>query len=157
MAMGRRQAGILLVLLGLGTLVWSALQGDLRVGLFLVIPYAYGTGLLPFLGFVLLMVGAFLWMTAGFERVRGWEGQEDAYASRAEPRRPVWDAAPPPRGDLGGSGAAPRAQRRVKHGGFVMLGPIPIVWGNDKRMLPWLILLGLGLMALMVFLPLLLR
>lgn len=146
MASGRRQAGILLVLLGLAALVYAAFQGDLRVGLFLIIPYAYGSGILPFLGFVLVMAGAFLWMTSGFQRIHAQEGDYD-YRGGPEPPR----AHSP---DLGGGA---RSERRVKHGGFVMLGPIPIVWGNDKRMLPWLILLGLGLFALMLFLPLLLR
>lgn len=145
----RRQAGLLLVVLGLALLVWSALQGDLRVGLFLVVPYVVGTGLLPFLGFVLLVAGAFLALAAGFPRAAGDAAWEPADAAPPPPgrdaRRDAWE----------GPGGA-RAGRRAKHGGFVLLGPIPIVWGNDRRMLPWLVLLGIGLVVLMLVLPMLL-
>lgn len=131
MASGRRVAGQLLVLLGVGLLVYGAMRGDLRVGLFLVIPYVYGTGLLPFLGFVLLMIGGFLWLTSGFQRI-GTEG----YAPASD-QRDAWE----PRG--GGTG-----ERRTKHGGFVLLGPIPIVWGNDRKVLPWLVAAGVALFVL---------
>ena len=130
MPSGRRVAGLLLVLLGVALLAWSALRGDLRVGLFLVVPFVYGTGLLPFVGFVLVLVGAFLALTAGFERI-----------------------APEP----GTRFEAPQAERRTRHGGFVLVGPLPIVWGNDRRLLPWLVLLGVALVVLMLALPMLLR
>lgn len=129
----RRVLGAALALLGLGLLAFAAVQGDLRVGLFLIVPYLYGTGILPFLGFLLLLAGGVLALTAGVERA---------------PAGPAWEAAPPATGG---------ARARTRHGGFVMLGPIPLVWGNDRRMLPWLVLLGLGLVLLLLALPTLLR
>jgi uncharacterized protein (TIGR00304 family) len=142
MASGRRTAGIVLVALGLGLLAYSAFRGDLRAGLFLIIPYLYGTGILPFLGFALLLVGGFLVLTGGVERVAAG---------------PAWDYVPPERRGTDEPSTGGTTRARTKHGGFVMLGPIPIVWGNDKRMLPWLVALGLGLFLLMLFLPMLLR
>ena len=141
MVQGRRAAGLLLVLLGVALVAWSALQGNVRVGLFLVIPFVYGTGILPFLGFVLLAVGGFLWLTAGFERVHAAPGWQP-YAPDPPPAD-RWDDARP-------------GERRAKHGGFVLLGPIPIAWGSGTRLMPWLLVLGIGLFLLLFVLPLLL-
>jgi uncharacterized protein (TIGR00304 family) len=141
MASGRRSLAIGLVALGLGLLAGSAFRGELRVGLFLVIPYVYGTGLLPFLGFALLLVGGFLLLTTGVER--------EAASSR--------EYAPPQRTEMDPDATAPGARRRTRHGGFVMLGPLPIVWGNDRRLLPWLVLLGVALLLLMLLVPMLAR
>lgn len=119
----RRALGLALLVAGAALLVWSAAQGDLKVGLFLVVPYVHGTGLLPFLGFVALLAGAFLALAAGFR-----------------PVEPPLPSAGPPREEPSG--------RTSRHGGFALVGPIPIVWGNDRRLLPWLVLLGLALMVL---------
>lgn len=129
------------MLLALGLLAYSALQGDLRVGLFLVVPYAYGTGLLPFVAFVLLAVGGFLWLTSGVERLSPAPAWESSSADPARAQR--WDDA---------EGDGPRA----RHGGFVLLGPIPIAWGSGKRLMPWLLAVGIGLFLLFFLLPLLL-
>lgn len=142
MASGRRNAGLVLVLLAVGLLAYAAFQGDLRVGLFLIVPYVYGTGILPFLAFVLLMVGAFLWLTAGFERVRAAPGWEPS--SPDPPRAGGWEDA---RDD---------ERPRTRSGGFVLLGPIPIAWGSGKRLMPWLLVIGIGLFVLFFVLPLLL-
>ena len=148
MASGRRNAGRLLVLLGLALLVYSAFQGQLRVGLLLIIPFVYATGLVPMLGFLLMMVGGFLWFTAGFERAAGGQAWDPIDLGPPPAQGPGWNARRPYEGER---------RTKAKHGGFVLLGPIPIVWGSDKRMLPWLLLVGVGLFALMLALPYLLR
>lgn len=124
---------------GVACLAIAASQGDVRVGLFLIVPYVYGQGLLPFLGSLLLMAAAFLWFAGSVsDMTRGGQTHGRTY-----------DYIPP---DSNG-GAAPypgerRVERRSKSGGVVLLGPIPIVWGSDRRVLPWMVAAGAGLLVL---------
>lgn len=134
---------------GVACLAVAASQGNVRVGLFLIIPYVYGQGLLPFLGSLLLMAAAVLWFMSGF-----------ADARRIEPE--TYSYAPPDRSAGGGAGAGAwpperRAERRSRSGGVVLLGPIPIVWGSDRRVLPWMVAAGAAMLVLWLLFAFLLR
>ena len=106
---------------GVALLAYAAIEGSLRVGFFLIVPFVYGTGGAAALGMLLLMAAAVL----GF-----------ASMARGEPGGGTVTRAPD----------APEATT-TRHGGVVLLGPIPIVWGN-ARLLPWTIALGAALLVL---------
>lgn len=122
-----RALGLVSLLAGLGLLAYAATTGDVRVGLFLVVPYVVGTGIAPFLGTMLIMAGLVMVFVGGLPPMRGWERDP---AERSE------------------------GSVRSRSGGVVLLGPIPIVWGSDRRILPWMVGAGLLMTAVLVFLML---
>ena len=124
-----RALALVALLAGLALIGLGVARGDVRVGLFLIIPFVYGTGIAPALGMLLLFAAAFLWMV----------GRVTAYAGP-----------PPPE-------AGAPIERRSRSGGVVLLGPIPIVWGSDRRVLPWMVLAGVVLLGLAILLTFLLR
>lgn len=121
----------LLALVGaVALLVEAARRGELRGGLFLVFPMLVGSGLFALGGALLLMLAMGLFAFSAF---------------RAPPE--AW-AAPAPRAD---DADAPR-ERAVRSGGVLLLGPIPIVWGSDRRILPWMVAAGAALLLLALLL-----
>lgn len=155
---GLRKAALLSLLLGLAAIAYGAAQGDVRVGLFLIVPFVYGTGPWPFLGMLLLMAAGVLWFMGtarelggftsvssppGYGRAERSHGPGPAYADRTDTRYADEDA--------------PRGERRVKHGGVVLLGPIPIVWGSERRILPWMVAAGAAMLVLWFLLTQVLR
>lgn len=130
----RRSRAVAAALLALAAALFAvaALEGDLRVGFFLFIPFVAGTGLVPFLA-MLALVAAFVVFAAG------------SFAPTPDEARARH--APPPEGD------AEARPRRARSGGVVLIGPLPIVWGSDRRVLPWMVAAGalLLLLAWLVF------
>lgn len=123
------------LLASLGLMAYGVAQGAVRVGFFLVVPYVMGTGFVPFLSMLLLMAAMALFFMSAIPR--------GAQRERVEPS---WRDGPPR--DATGGAYAPRSERRVKHGGVILLGPIPIVWGSDRKVLPWMIGAGAALLLL---------
>lgn len=103
---------------------YAAAAGDVRVGLFLIVPFVYGTGITPALGMFLLMAAAVLYFLG---------------TARGSAR------APPP---LSEGGMVGEQRATTKHGGIVLVGPIPIVWGSDRRVLRWMIAAGAAMLIL---------
>lgn len=134
-----RALGLASLLAGGLLIAYAAMQGNVRVGLFLIVPFVYGTGLAPFLGMLLVMAGLFMLAVSSFTGMV------------------------PPRGEW------VEGERRVesRSGGVVLLGPIPIVWGHgrsrsedvpehvrrsDRRVLPWTVAAGAALLLLALWL-----
>lgn len=125
-----RVAGLLLVAAGLACLVAAIVQGSIRVGLFLIVPFVYGTGLLAAGGMLLIMVGGMLLLVS------------------LVPRMSDGEALPPGEG---------RVERHSSSGGVVLLGPVPIVWGSDRRIQRWMLVLGAAMLGLWLLFALLMR
>lgn len=121
-----------LLLSALAVLGYAYAMGQLRVALFLIFPVFYGSGLLPLVGVLLLVAAAFAGFTAGIPRHE--QGTD------------------PPAVEEG-----PREEPRVRGGGLVMLGPIPIVFGSDRGIVKGLLVLGIALLALGLLFFLLVR
>lgn len=128
------------LLAGLALLAYGAIQGDVRFGFFLFVPFVYGTGLLPALGMLLVMIAAFLGFLGVATRRMPDTLSPDDEAYDMPPEAAARERGP----DVAG---ATRASS-TRHGGVVLLGPIPIVWGSDRRILPWMVALGAAMLVL---------
>lgn len=108
--MALRLASLLAIAAGAGLLALAVVTGQAEVGLLVVVPFIIGSGPLPLAGTLLVAAGIV--------------GLFVATARHAAPR-------PPPGSP---TGAEPgEGQRRTEAGGVIMIGPIPIVLGTDRR------------------------
>jgi len=114
---------------GLALLAYSAATGEGQVVLFLIFPVFTGSGLASFAGMLLIMLGLFL-----------------GFLSMAGLALPGAESAPPP----AAAPPAPPASPARKFGGVVLLGPIPIVFGSDRRVTTAMLVLAIVLTILLV-------
>lgn len=143
-----RTLGLVCLAGAAASLGWGALQGDLQVALFLVFPVVYGSGPWAVLGIGLVMAGfvaLFLDAAASLPGAPPPEGRRpgrDPFGagSREEAREETWPGAEPEAADEDGSW--------FRGGGVIMLGPIPIVLGSDKRTTMIVMALAVLLLAL---------
>lgn len=117
---GLRLAALAALAVGLALLGYAAVRGDLRFGLFLIFPFVYGTGGAAALGTLVLMAAGVLWFVS--------------LASGAHADSPRYERP----GEI-------RSERRS--GGVVLIGPIPIVWG-ERGSIGWMIAAGAALLVL---------
>lgn len=115
-----RGAAVVAALVGVALVASAAVAGDVQFGLFLIVPFVTTTSPLGGLGMLLLFVAVALW---AFSRMPRHDRTPAVDAARAE--------------EPGG---------RARHGGVVLIGPIPIVWGSDRRVLPWMVAAGAALL-----------
>jgi uncharacterized protein (TIGR00304 family) len=119
-------SGVFLVL-GIIFLLLSGLQGDLRVGIFLIFPFVIGSGLYPILGLLFLILAFFLFIL------------------RFSPKTSI--------SELTTSSQDNRGQKpTIKGGGIVLLGPIPIIVGSSWKITFALILAAIVLILVVFFL-----
>jgi uncharacterized protein (TIGR00304 family) len=119
-------SGIVFVL-GIIFYIISDLQGDLRVGLFLVFPFVIGSGLYAMLGLLSLILAFFLFILGFTSRT-----------SMSRSTLPSQDN---------------REQKpAMKGGGVVLIGPIPIIVGSSWKITLALILATIVLILLVFFL-----
>lgn len=167
-----RLAGIL-ALLGLGCLVAAAVRGELDFHLFLVFPVITGTGPLGVLGVLLLMAAGVAAFFGAARRAVPFDegmGARDAYDvppghvryaddaqkdTRREPGEPRAGASRVRHGGGDASEASGAMPWRRRHGGIVLLGPFPIVWGGDRGMAKGLVVLAIVLAAIVLAIMLL--
>lgn len=147
-----RIVALALLVAAIGAAAYGVSAGLMEFALLIVFPVLYGSS-----GFVLvpalLLFGAFgAWFAANVSDARAAAGA-DAGAYRGE--RPEWA----PREDEDwtvrsgarhetAERALPERERgRAKWGGVVLLGPIPVAFGNDRRLLVVLVTLALLLVV----------
>lgn len=135
MRTGRVVSGLAL-LAGLGLLAWAAIQGDLSVHLFVVVPVVSGSSGPAALGMLLAMGGLVGWVLTGFPgRARAPGGSRPS--TRPPPGEQASDGSPPsPSEETGGD---------TRGGGIILLGPIPIAWGSDRESLLGVVLAAIAL------------
>jgi uncharacterized protein (TIGR00304 family) len=118
--------------LGIALVALSLLRGEGSAGLFVCVPFFFGTGLLSSLG-VLCLFGGMVLLFLGMAR------------------NAVLQAQPEGEAPLQGAGVAPGrpagAPPRPRLGGVILLGPIPLVFGSDPGISRAMFYLALGLMA----------
>lgn len=133
--MARRPVALALAAAGLLSFAWGILQGDLQVALVLIVPVVYGSSVWGFLG-IALLAAAFLVAASGMTRAppSAWREAPGGAAGDARAEEP--DA---------GEGAG--SEGGWRGAGVVMLGPIPVAFGNDRSLLALLMVLALLLLA----------
>jgi uncharacterized protein (TIGR00304 family) len=110
--MNGRFAGIFLILAGFIILILMALQGIVQFGIFLFIPFAVGTDPLAMIPFIIIFAGIIISFVS--VPVIGNRDTEQEWHDEEQP-------------DQNG--------RKSHIGGLVMIGPIPIIFGNDRKLI----------------------
>ncbi len=107
--------------------------GEAQVQLFIIFPVISGSSLLFIVG-VLLIVASFV---LGFVLLAGsiTEGEP------VEPSEPI---------DEKTGQSLPPAKRNTRYGGVVLVGPIPIIFGSDRRMAWIMVVLAIILIAIVL-------
>lgn len=130
------------LLLGLGIS-----EGQGKVYWVVIFPVIEGTGVFSFLGVLLIIIGIVLLMVSFVSGSIEWVGFDDLELDRPEPY-PTTDPHPrqpykkpkryrdkrdyerkPPR-DFE---RRPKKRTSDKTGGMVFIGPLPIIWGSDRK------------------------
>jgi uncharacterized protein (TIGR00304 family) len=109
-------------------LVASVATGDGEFGLFVIFPFIVAWGPLAIAGSALLLLAmlcAFVWI---------WRAGEGVAAG----------------GESGSPSPGGTVQHEKKFGGVVMIGPIPIVFGSDKKIAKGMLLVGVALFVVML-------
>jgi len=119
---------VALIALGIILIAYAVSTGEAKVYIFVFIPVFTGGTLTAFGGTLLLFLGIFLF----FFSLAGPGGFDTVEPARAAPRA-----------------GAPRTPG-TKFGGVVLLGPIPIVFGSDKKIAKWMLVVALILVILLV-------
>ncbi|MDD1769262.1 MAG: DUF131 domain-containing protein [Methanomassiliicoccales archaeon] len=128
-----RLAALLMIATGIVISIVSIAQGQMRVALFLIFPVFYAEGILPAIGIALLFMGMVALFLAFF-------------ASVANGRvRPDQDNR-----SFDGIGTGDEGKPKVKAGGVVLIGPVPIIFGSDWRMAVTAIILAILLVGMML-------
>lgn len=116
---------VLLIICGIALVGLSIASGEGSAGVVLFIPVFYGTGILAFLGVLCIMAALFL----GFLGIATQMGATEEYEAPQE-QRPY-------------SGTRPRTEKKIKGGGVVLIGPIPVIFGSDAKTAMVLVVLAL--------------
>ncbi len=123
----------------IGLLAFALLHGGATAGVFLIFPFIAGSSPSLAAGVLLLVVGFFVLFFA-LARMGSLEEQEKEGRSLPSARA----------GSATGGPSAPSS--RVSYGGFLLIGPVPVVFGNRPGWLPYLIALAVvTLLAVLVF------
>jgi uncharacterized protein (TIGR00304 family) len=118
------RAAFILFILGIVLIGASAVFGKGKIGLLLFIPVFYGTGILAFFGILCIVVSMFLM----FYSMTSILGDEEEHVA------PV------------------KQERKVKAGGIIFIGPVPIVFGSDTKIVYIMLILALIVTGMMILL-----
>jgi len=114
----------ILFLFGIGCFLIAFLEGNVHVGVFFIFPFFIGEGVWSVLGVLLLFLSIVSFMIRPFNKIES---------------RPVFNeyTTNPQNSD------EPYRQKKGKFGGIIFIGPIPIIFGQDKKTTAYLLLLGI--------------
>jgi len=104
------------------------LSGDVKTGFFIIFPFLSGSGIYAFLGFVLIIIAIFLFMFGFSNYSEIDEFQTDKFQDRTNKKS------------------------SLKGGGFVLIGPIPIVFASNYKIAIVLMIIAIILVLLLFLL-----
>jgi len=125
---------IILFMLGIVLLAYSVYSGEANVYVFLIIPVFQSSSPFAIGGMALVLVAIFLFFFSLATPLAPEYGETVPATSKQAPRQP--------------SPQIPQQRASKKFGGVVLLGPIPIVFGSDKRIAKWMLVLALVIIIL---------
>lgn len=114
-------------MLGIIFCIIGGLQGDFRIGIFLVFPFVIGSGLVPLVGLLFIIIAFFLF-TLGLSP-KTYLSEPTTSSQNNEKQKPA-----------------------MRGGGIALLGPIPIIVGSSWKITLALILAAIVLILLVFFL-----
>ncbi|WP_455392083.1 TIGR00304 family membrane protein [[Eubacterium] cellulosolvens] len=134
---------ILCFILAFILLAFSISKGEGKVYWAVIIPIIEGTGLFSFLGVIFIFLGFIFLMIAlvsgSYEWVPledfGWGEAEEKPRARKIPAKGTSKSKTyrEERGPTEMWSQRQYPQRTTKSGGVIFIGPIPIIWGSDRR------------------------
>lgn len=114
--------GHLVILIGIVCIIVDIIQGNASFSLFIIFPVIYGSGIFFLIGGLLIFIG-FILTFFGFAYKFSDQEVESEETGKTEIKK--------------------------EFGGFVLIGPIPIIFGSNKKMLPYLIFILIIIVILM--------
>jgi len=127
---------VFVFLAGVACIIAAAATGEAEVQLFIIFPIISGSSLLFIVG-VLLIVASFV---LGFILAA-------TTITEMEPVQPL-----PPKDTVRAGQTTEGPRRNTRYGGVVLIGPIPIIFGSDRKM-AWT-MLALAIILIVVVLAL---
>ncbi len=116
--MNTRHAGIFLILSGFVILIVLAIEGFIEAGLFLFFPFVISSSPLAIIPFMLIFSGIILlFISFPAELDKKYDNPDEMYH---EYHREYEQE---------------DGKKESHVGGFLMIGPIPIIFGNDRRLI----------------------
>jgi uncharacterized protein (TIGR00304 family) len=117
---------------GIALLADAIVHGTASAGIFLIFPFVVSSSPLAALGVLALVLGVFVLFFGMAMRQ-----EEDEGAGQAPP-------APAGTGRGNPTGAGPGSRPSASYGGFLFVGPVPVVFGNRPGWAPYLVALALA-------------
>lgn len=99
------------------------------------------------LGFLIIIIGTAIGLRENSEPVKGESKRRDIFEKEADSDRSFKYEEPEKKEPYAG-----KAKSKIRGGGVIMLGPIPIVFGSDKESVKTAIILAIILMVLSLLL-----
>ncbi len=118
------RAAFPLFIFGIFLIAASAVFGKGKIMLFFFIPVFYGTGILAFLGMLCVVASMFLMF---YSMTKNFGYREEEVAEPAE-------------------------KKKMKGGGIVFIGPIPIIFGSDTKATYFMLILAFIITGIMILL-----
>ncbi len=127
--------GYLLIIIGTVSLIVLSIYGLAHFALFIIFPVIYGSGLSA-IPFALIFFGILVIFIAPLYRIYRPAGAERMDTGNYGP---------------GKAGSEENdKKRKSSFGGFLMIGPVPIIFGNDKKLV--YISIIIAILILLIFL-----
>lgn len=106
--------------------------GQLRIAFLLIIPVIYGSGLAGVLAAVMVFAAFMMFAVAASMEMRR-EGEATVGTE-----------------EYGRGGAETRTERRSRVGGVIFIGPIPIIFGSDRKITGYMIAAAVVILVLLI-------
>jgi uncharacterized protein (TIGR00304 family) len=114
---------LIFFIIGLGLLCYGFLLGEVSIGLIVFFPFISANGIVGFIGILFIMFSLFILFFYPLFFVNNWyQLQKD-------------------KGNFFSKDFNP--QKKVQSGGILFLGPIPIIFGSNKKITKYMIVLSI--------------
>ncbi len=123
-------------ILGVIAVAYGVSTGEVKIGVFFIIPFLIGSGFYAFMGFLLLFAAFFLFFLGGLKEIE----ETPPVIEDIPLEEPVYEK--------------PEKKRFFEGGGVILIGPIPIVFGSNWKIAIALMFIAIIFILTMLFLNL---